>query len=85
MQVTISLPDYNPETGYKFQWEDGFEISVSRETDDIIITANKEGLISLAQQLLYLAQDTFPLGYHLHYDESNSLAEGSAPLIIQKL
>lgn len=49
-----------------------------------MITANKPGLISLAKQLLTLAQDKVPSGYHLHFDEFNSLEEKSYELIIQK-
>ena len=48
------------------------------------IIANKEGLTSLANHLLNLAQDNVPRGYHLHFDESNSLKDGSSELIIEK-
>jgi hypothetical protein len=85
MTVLVTLPDYDKTEGYRFQWEDGFEIKTESETGYLGISANKEGLISLAHQLLYLAQDSFPAGYHLHYDSFNSLADGSKELVISKI
>ncbi len=60
-----------------------FEVKLSiRGIDNgtVIISANKEGLLSLAAQLTELAE-TQP-GSHIHYDEFNSLDEGSAEMII---
>lgn len=51
----------------------------------ITITANKEGFTSLTNHLLHLAQEKIPSGYHLHFDEYNSLEEGSLELIVQKI
>ena len=42
--------------------------------------SNKEGLLTLADHLFFLAEGTF--GSQVHYDEYNSLEEGSAELII---
>ena len=64
-------------------WVDGFEIRVSIDTGEAVISANKEGLLSLAQQLAALAEES--AGSHLHYDAYNSLKEGSAELIFEKL
>ena len=64
-------------------WMDGFEIRVSADTGEAVISANKEGLLSRARQLTALAGE--PAGSHIHYDENNSLEEGSAGLIIEKL
>jgi len=38
----------------------------------------------LANHLLNLSQENIPSGYHLHFDEYNSLENGSCDLIIQK-
>lgn len=65
-----------------FQWEDGFEIRVSIQDNSVLISANREGLLSLAHHLLTLAEEPFP--DHFHLDEDNSLEEGSAELIIEK-
>ena len=67
----------------KIEWIDGFEIKAAAENNEIVISANREGLLSLAKQLAALA-DGAP-GDHIHYDEYNSLEEGSADLIIERI
>ena len=64
------------------EWEDGFEITVSIDSGKAVISANKEGLLSLAKQLAALAEDS--PGSHIHYDEDNSLDTGSDELIVEK-
>lgn len=84
MELRIEVPQFTIENGFEYKWEDGFEIE-ARNLDGVIsVIANKEGLISLANHLLNLAQFTVPSGYHLHLDEYNSLDEGSLELIFQK-
>ena len=63
-------------------WIDGFEIRVDHDNDEGVISANKEGLLSLAGQLAALAEGE--PGDHIHYDEHNSLEKGSAELIIER-
>ena len=55
----------------KIEWMDGFKISVNTDNQEVIISANKEGLLSLASQLKTLAEGV--PGDHIHYDEYNSL------------
>ena len=64
----------------KIEWIDGFEIKTAIEDGEIVISANREGMLSLAKQLTALA-DGAP-GDHIHYDEYNSLEEGSTGMII---
>ena len=64
----------------KIEWVDGFEIRVKFDNDAVVIAANKEGMLSLAKQLTALAE-AVP-GQHIHYDEDNSLEDGSAEMII---
>ena len=64
------------------EWVDGFEIRVKAE-GEVVIGANKEGLLSLAKQMTALAEE--PAGSHIHYDDYNSLEEGSAELIIARI
>ena len=66
----------------RIEWVDGFEIRVSADHDEAVISANREGLLSLAKQLAALAEED--PGSHIHYDEHNSLEEGSAELTIEK-
>lgn len=84
MEIKIEIPSYSESNGIKYNWENGFEIEIKNIEGVIKITANKEGLRSLANHLLNLAQDDIPIGFHLHFDESNSLEEGSSELIIEK-
>ncbi|MBQ8919621.1 MAG: hypothetical protein IJ056_05905 [Acidaminococcaceae bacterium] len=62
------------------EWVEGFEIRVKADHNAVVIAANKEGLLSLAKQLTALAEAA--PGQHIHYDENNSLEEGSAEMII---
>ena len=64
-------------------WVDGFEIRVKVDHGSVVISANKEGLLSLAKQLTALAE-AVP-GQHIHYDEYNSLESGSAEIIIERV
>lgn len=63
-------------------WVDGFRISADVDGDTARIVANTEGLISLANILLALAEES--PGAHLHLDEYNSLEDGSVELVIEK-
>ena len=65
------------------KWVDGFSITVKEDNGIVTISANREGLQSLAGQLATLA-DGVP-GDHIHYDEYNSLEEGSFEMIIERV
>ena len=84
MNLQIEIPDYSPNDGFKYEWCKDFQIKTSFERNVFVIKANKEGLISLAKQLLQLTQDDVPNGYHLHYDEFNSLENDSPDFVIEK-
>lgn len=83
MEIQLTIPEYSDQ-GLKFEWENDFEIRSGINDGEIIIIANIAGLISLAKHMLTLAQDVVPVGYHMHFDEYNSLEEGSIELIIEK-
>lgn len=65
------------------QWEDGFTIYTGIDGKTAVIRANREGLISLANHLMSLAEED--PGSHIHFDKYNSLEEGSADLIIERI
>lgn len=68
----------------EINWEDGFTVKVRVEDGgNVVISANKEGLLSLAGQLTDLANEE--TGCHIHYDTYNSLEDGSSELIIEKI
>ena len=53
----------------KFNWVEGYTISVRSDGDEVLISANREGLLSLANHLITLAQQ--PGCGHFHLDEHN--------------
>ena len=67
----------------KTEWVDGFEIRVRNDGAAAVISANREGLLSLSKQLAALAEEA--PGSHVHYDEYNSLEAGSTEIIVEKV
>lgn len=67
----------------KVEWVEGFEIRAVVENNEIVISANKAGLLSLAKQLTALAEGV--PGDHIHYDEYTSLEKGSSDMIIENV
>ncbi len=66
----------------RMKWEDGFRIRVSVGKNEAVVSANREGLLSLANHLTALAGEA--PGSHIHLDAYNALEDGSAELIIEK-
>ena len=66
----------------ELNWADGYEVYVRIENGAAVISANREGLLSLATHLKKLADEVS--GSHIHLDVFNSLEEGSAELILEK-
>ena len=64
------------------RWHDGYRLSVRIAAGEAVISGNREGLLSLAEQLSALAKEE--KGSHIHYDKDNSLEEDSAEMIIEK-
>ena len=85
MDMEIVVPEYNVNTGLRLCWSDGYSIKISKNDNEVIISANREGLLSLANHLLNLAQKDVPCGAHIHLDEYNSLEDGSLDLIVEKI
>ena len=52
------------------------------EATEVTISANREGLLSLASHLIALAGSPAP--DHFHLDGYNALEDGSAELIVEK-
>ena len=67
----------------ELNWADGFKINVRIENGAAVISANKEGLLSLAEHLKSLAEE--PPGTHIHLDAYNSLEEDSSELILETI
>ena len=71
------------ERGMRILWEDGFEIRATVRDGEVTISANREGMVSLANILLDLAEER--PGAHVHLDEHNSLENGSCELILERV
>ena len=67
----------------EIRWEDGFTVEVRQADGTVVLSANREGLLALAGQLADLAEEG--PGSHIHYDDANSLENGSAELIIERI
>ena len=66
-----------------FKWEDGFAVNVAIQDGEVVLSANKAGLLSLANHLIALSE--CEPGCHVHLDKYNSLEEDSVDLIIEKI
>lgn len=64
----------------RVRWEDGFEIRTAIDGDEVVLSANREGMLSLANIFRDLAEEN--PGAHIHLDECNSLEDGSCELVI---
>lgn len=84
MEIKINVPEYSTSDGFTFNWENGFSIKTEIVNGSIVIKANKEGLISLANHLLNLSQETVPNSYHIHLDDLNGLDTDSVGLVLEK-
>ncbi|HZO70596.1 MAG TPA: hypothetical protein VFB60_00225 [Ktedonobacteraceae bacterium] len=85
MNLTLDIPDYKEFQSVRTIWEEGFTICAQIDQGQVIIKADQAGLVSLARHLLTLAQKDVPTGSHIHYDQDNSLEDGSCEIIIEKM
>ncbi|WP_217266746.1 Imm32 family immunity protein [Paenibacillus tianmuensis] len=81
--MEIDIPEYDPAKGLKVVWENNFKIRAINKGDDFVIEANKEGLVSLAKQMLSIAYNDLFSGFHIHYEELTCLEKGSASFVIE--
>ena len=73
---------FTKERSMQIRWEDGFTIKASVNSGGVTISANREGMRSLANMLLDLAESE--PGDHIHLDEHNSLEDGSCELVFER-
>lgn len=83
--MDIELGSYSVEHGLSLRWVPGFLISATATSHDITISGNAEGLRSLAQHLLTLAEEDVPGGAHVHFEPGLELELDSVPLILNKM
>ena len=83
MKINLELPDYDGRAA-DVLWEGDATVRVEAMGPEVVLSADRAGLISLAKQMLYLADESLPAGSHVHYDDL-LLDEGSnRVLIIEK-
>jgi hypothetical protein len=81
--VVLEVPAYSAARGLWRELGDG-HVSVELLGEDVNLRGDREGLVWLATQLLALAGEDVPDGYHHHIDRSaGELAEGSRNLIVE--
>lgn len=88
MDVIREIGKCDHGSGVYCLWEDDFEIwcQVSENFDRVVIKANVDGLKSLANHCLTLAQDGAPYGAHIHLDvDPFELEPGSIEMILGRL
>jgi hypothetical protein len=87
MKIELEIPDYTPQGGFGFIWDEDHVIATKIHKDKMYLAANAAGLRSLAYHLLTLAQDAVPVGRDIDYHDDGwgSLEDGSPPLFIFKV
>ncbi len=84
MKVSVIIPDYDG-NGLDVIWENGAKYMVNVDENHVILSANKDGLISLAKQMLYMAYNDLEIGSHVHFDSFFTKEENMCELIIEKM
>jgi hypothetical protein len=83
MQVSVEVPEYDGVRGLSFDWDDGFSIEVEVSGSEVVLSANRAGLVSLARHLLVLAQDGVPSGHHLHLTAEQEI-DSAVDLVLER-
>ena len=85
MKKNIEIPDYDG-NALDVIWEKSAKYSININANNVVLSANKNGLISFAKQMLYMAYSELPKGSHVHYDDFFTKIEtNDFELIIEKL
>jgi hypothetical protein len=83
-EVTIQVPVYRPDSGLGRPWPPSYHLNVQVHAGHVLIRGDSAGLQGLAVQLLALAGEDVPAGYHGDLDEGIELDSGSAGLTIMR-
>ncbi|MBR6777266.1 MAG: hypothetical protein IKM27_05925 [Clostridia bacterium] len=84
MRICVEIPEYDG-NGIDVIWENNSKYSVEVVGNQVVLRGNKEALVSLAKQMLYLSNNGIQHGAHVHF---NSVFTGNSEeeneLIIEK-
>ena len=84
MKVTLDIPNYDG-NGIDVVWENGSKYVINIADNNVVISANKGALVSIAKQMLYMAYNNLPNGSHIHYDSFfTKMNEDEYELVIEK-
>ncbi len=68
MKINLEIPDFDG-NALDVIWDNDAEYRINVSHGEVVLSANKQGLISLAKQMLYMAYQDLPTGSHVHYDD----------------
>jgi hypothetical protein len=84
MQLELDLGTYSPERGLELRWQPGYVLTARAHQRELVISGNEQGLRSLAQHLLTLADARVPHGVHAHLEPGLELEDDSVAIVIEK-
>jgi hypothetical protein len=73
---------YDDQVGVLFDPDGDFSLNVHIVDGAVTIFGNRDGLRSLAQLLVDLAEPSVPLGHHVHLSSTVCLGQGSASIAV---
>ena len=83
MKITLDIPDYDGDS-VDVVWENGSKYAINIVDNNVVISANKGALVSMAKQMLYMAYNDIPEGSHVHYDSFFTKINEEYELVIEK-
>ena len=78
------IPHYDG-TAFDVIWGKSAHQSIHTDEHLVVVSASKDGLISLAKQMLYMAYNDLPYGSHVHFDSFFTKSENNANDLIIEL
>ena len=83
MKITLDVPYYDG-NGLDVVWEIDSKYAIKIIGDNVVISANKNALVSIAKQMLYMAYNDLPEGSHVHYNRFFTKMNEEYELVIEK-
>lgn len=83
MKIIVDIPQYDG-NGLDIIWDAGSKYTINVQENNVVISANQSGLVSLAKQMLYMAHNNLPTGSHVHYDDFFTKVNNGLDLVIEK-
>ena len=83
MKVALDIPEYDG-NALDVIWNDNARYTLDVDYDSVILSANREGLISLAKQMIYFAYNELPEGSHIHFDSFFTKTDQTFHLVVEK-